>query len=125
SPGIGIGEPVSLSASIDSALIRERMSAALATLFGLIALSLVAVGLYGVMLYQVTERTAELGIRMALGARRVSVVALVLRQSLGIVVGGVAAGAPLALLAGRGVATQLYGVAPYDLPALILAVGCL
>jgi len=125
SPGIGIGEPVSLSASIDSALIRERMSAALATLFGLIALSLVAVGLYGVMLYQVTERTAELGIRMALGARRASVVALVLRQSLAIVGVGLGIGVPLAMLAGRAVATQLYGVAPYDVSALLVAAGSL
>ena len=68
---------------------------------GLIALSLVAVGLYGVMLYQVTERTAEFGIRMALGARGAAVVGLVLKQSLGIVVAGIAVGAPLAIVAGR------------------------
>jgi ABC-type antimicrobial peptide transport system permease subunit len=97
----------------------------LASLFGLIALSLVAVGLYGVMLYQVNERTMEFGIRVALGARASSVVGLVLRQSLGMVVIGVGVGVPLALLAGRGVASQLYGVAPYDASSLVLAVSSL
>jgi len=120
-PGISVGEPTMLSSSIDDALIRERMAAALASLFGTIALSLVAVGLYGVMLYQVTERTTEFGIRMALGAQGTSVVGLVLRQSLGIVVAGVVVGTPLAIFAGRAVASQLYGVSPYDPSALTIA----
>ena len=124
-PGIAIGDPESLSSSIDAALVRERMSATLASLFGLMALSLVAVGLYGVMLYQVTERTTEFGIRMALGARGTSVVGLVLRQSLAIVVAGVVVGTPLAIMAGRAVASQLYGVAPYDVSALAISAAIL
>ena len=94
--------------------MRERMSAALATLFGAIALGLAAVGLYGVMLYQVAERTTEIGIRVALGARPATVMWLVLRQSLIVAAIGLGAGLPLAILAGRAVQSQLYGVAPYD-----------
>jgi len=124
-PGIAQGEPTLIAASIDDALTRERISAALATLFGVIALSLVAVGLYGVMLYQVAERTAEIGIRMALGAHASSVVALVLRQSLTIVAIGLVTGFPLAILAGRAVTSQLYGVAPYSAWALAVAGGSL
>jgi ABC-type antimicrobial peptide transport system permease subunit len=120
-PGIGRGDATSLSASIDAALTRERIAATLATLFGAIGLSLVAVGLYGVMLYQVTERTREIGIRVALGARPGAVVGLVLRQSLAIISVGLVAGVPLALLAGRAVSSQLYGIAPYSLWALAVA----
>jgi len=124
-PGIAVGDATLLSASIDAALSRERMSAALATLFGAIALSLVAVGLYGVMLYQVAERTPEIGIRMALGARASSIVRLVLGQSLAVVGLGLVAGVPLAMLAGRAVASQLYGVAPYSPWALTIAASSL
>ncbi len=120
-PGIGRGDATSLSASIDAALTRERIAATLATLFGAIGLSLVAVGLYGVMLYQVTERTREIGIRVALGARPGAVVGLVLRQSLAIMSVGLVTGVPLALLAGRAVSSQLYGIAPYSLWALTVA----
>jgi predicted lysophospholipase L1 biosynthesis ABC-type transport system permease subunit len=120
-PGIGQGDPLPLSSSVDEALVRERMSAALATLFGIIALGLAAVGLYGVMLYQVGERTTEIGIRVALGARPVSVMWLVLGQSLTVASVGLAAGLPLAVLTGRAVRAQLYGVAPYDVVALLAA----
>ncbi|HEY2375239.1 MAG TPA: ABC transporter permease [Gemmatimonadaceae bacterium] len=120
-PGIAQGDPSLLSSSIDDALSRERVSAGLAMLFGIIAMSLVAVGLYGVMLYQVTERTTEIGIRIALGARSGSVVGLVLRQSLGVVGAGITAGIPLSMLAGRAVATQLYGVTAFSVSALVVA----
>lgn len=121
-PGIGIGEPTSLSSSIASALVRERISAALASAFGVIALCLVAVGLYGVMLYQITERTAEIGIRIALGARSGSIASLVAGQSFRVVAVGLVLGAPLALAAGRAVASQLYGVPPVSLQALLIGV---
>jgi ABC-type antimicrobial peptide transport system permease subunit len=83
------------------------------------------VGLYGVMGYQVTQRTREIGIRMALGAQGRSVVGMVLGQSLTIVAIGLIAGLPLALLAGRAVASQLYGVGAYDLVALAFAATAL
>ena len=124
-PGIGQGDPLLLSSSVDDALVRERMSATLATLFGAIALGLAAVGLYGVMLYQVAERTTEIGIRVALGARPAAVTWLVLRQSLIVAGIGLSAGLPLAILAGRAVQSQLYGVAPYDVVALVAAAALL
>lgn len=120
-PGIAQGDPSLLSSSIESALSRERMAAGLATLFGIIALSLVAVGLYGVMLYQVAERTTEIGIRVALGAQSRRVVGLVLGQSLIVVAIGIAAGLPLSILAGRAVASQLYGVSAFSAGALVVA----
>ncbi|HET7565071.1 MAG TPA: ABC transporter permease [Gemmatimonadaceae bacterium] len=122
-PGIGEGDPTLLSASVDGALSRERLSARLATLFGLVALCLVAIGLYGVLLYRVAERGREIGIRMALGADGMSVIGLVLRQSMTLVGIGIAVGLPLALLAGRAVASQLYGVAPYSIVVLAIATG--
>ncbi|HTJ21146.1 MAG TPA: ADOP family duplicated permease, partial [Gemmatimonadaceae bacterium] len=120
-PGIGQGSLQSISTAVDDALVRERIAAGMATLFGVVALGLVAVGLYGVMLYQVTARTKEIGIRMALGASGRLVFALVLRESLAIVGAGVVVGVPLAVLASRAVASQLYGISPYSLPALVLS----
>jgi hypothetical protein len=124
-PGISVGGPVLLTASIDDALSRERVSARLAILFGTVALCLVAVGLYGVMLYQVTERTTEIGIRMALGAQATTVLGMVMRQALGVVGVGLVVGVPLSILSRRAVSSQLYGVAPYDIWALAVATGSL
>jgi predicted permease len=124
-PGIMVGDPMLMSSSIDGALSRERVSAQLAALFAAIALSLAAVGLYGVMLYQVGERTKEIGIRLALGAHASSIVELILKQSLAIVGVGLAAGFPLALIAGHAVASQLYGVEPYSIRALVIGTGSL
>ena len=117
-PGIGQDNLELLSTAVAETLVRERIAAVLATLFGVVALALVAVGLYGVMLYQVTARTREIGIRMALGAGARLVFALVVRESLAVVGVGVAIGIPLAVLAGRAVASQLYGISPYSFPAL-------
>jgi predicted permease len=95
-------------------LSRERMIAFLSGFFGLLALGLASVGLYGVMAYAVTERTREVGIRMALGARRGEVVAMVVRESLKPVLIGMAAGIGAALALTRLMAGLLYGVAPRD-----------
>ncbi len=124
-PGITQGNGVPLSASIDDALARERVAAALASVFGAIALGLVAVGLYGVMLYQVAERTMEIGIRVALGASRPSVVALMMRQSLAVLAIGLLGGVPLAIAASRAIASQLYGIAPYNVSGLMVATASL
>jgi macrolide transport system ATP-binding/permease protein len=104
---------------------QDRLIARLTSLFGLLALGLASVGLYGVMSYFVARRTAEIGIRMSLGATRLSVVAMVLRGAFLQIALGLALGVPIALLAGRLVASQLYGVSAHDPLALVAAISVL
>ncbi len=104
---------------------QERAVASLAGLFGLVALLLAAVGLYGVTAYTVAQRTNEIGIRMALGADRTSVFDLVLRGAFKRVAIGLLLGVPLAIGAGRLISAQLYGVPFWDPLALALAAGSL
>jgi predicted permease len=101
---------------------QERFFAQAYTTFGVVALLLAALGLFGLMSYNVARRTNEIGIRMALGAQRRDVLRLVMRESMILVIVGVVAGLALALFASRFVATLLYGVPPTDLLALALAI---
>jgi putative ABC transport system permease protein len=107
-----------LSAQIDAAMVQERMMAALATAFGVLALVLTCVGLYGLHAYTVARRTRELGIRIALGAQRPRVIAMVLTGAVRLVVIGVALGLPGAWAGSRWVQSMLFGVKPAD-PATI------
>jgi len=93
---------------------QEDMIATLTTLFGVLGLVLAAIGLYGVMAYSVEQRTGEIGVRMALGANRGQVVKMVLRGSLLQIGIGLALGIPAAIVAGRLMSDQLYGVKPWD-----------
>ncbi len=104
---------------------QERAVASLAELFGVVALLLAAVGLYGVTAYTVAQRTNEIGIRMALGADRASVVRYVLGGAFGRVAVGLGLGLPLAIGAGRLISSQLYGVSFWDPLALALAATAL
>ena len=104
---------------------QERAVASLAGLFGMVALLLAAVGLYGVTAYAVAQRTNEIGIRMALGADRANVVRLVLRGAGNRVLLGLLLGVPLAVGAGRLISAQLYGVSSWDPFALTVAAGAL
>jgi predicted permease len=99
---------------LDDSLDRERMLAALSTVFGGLATLLAAIGMYGVLSYGVSRRTAELGIRMALGAQRGDVQWMVLRDTGKMVAAGIAAGLAGAFAATRLIATMLYGVQPVD-----------
>jgi predicted permease len=101
---------------------QEKFFAQAYSLFGLVALLLAALGLFGLMSYNVARRTNEIGIRMALGAQRQDVLRLVMRESMLLVIAGVVAGLAIALFAGRFVATLLYGVPPTDALALALAI---
>jgi predicted permease len=101
---------------------QERLISRLTSLFGLLALVLASVGLYGITAYSVARRTSEIGLRMALGANRGNVVALVLRGASWQVGLGLAIGIPAALLGGHFMATQLYGVSTYDPLTLAAAV---
>jgi predicted permease len=96
-----------------------QLMARLTGFFGVLALMLASVGLYGVMSYFVARRTGEIGIRMALGATRASVVSMVMRGALWQVLIGLALGLPAAMLAGRLLASELYEVSAYDPLVLI------
>jgi ABC-type antimicrobial peptide transport system permease subunit len=107
-----------MSGRIDDSVYTDRLLAALTTAFGTLALLLTAVGLYGVITYVVSRRTAEIGIRMALGATQGNVVALVLRE-VGILAAlGVAAGLVMAYTASRSVQSQLFGIKGLDFAIL-------
>jgi putative ABC transport system permease protein len=93
---------------------QENMIATLTSLFGVLGLILAAVGLYGVMAYTVEQRTSEIGVRMALGANRGQVVKMVLRGAFSQIVIGLALGIPAAILAGKLMKDQLFGVKPWD-----------
>jgi predicted permease len=103
----------------------ERLIARLTGLFGLLALVLASVGLYGITAYSVARRTGEIGVRMALGADRTKVVIMVLRTALMLVGVGLALGIPIALLGGRLMRSQLYGVHAYDPLTLFIALVAL
>jgi putative ABC transport system permease protein len=100
---------------------KERMLTLLAVAFGVLAVVLAAIGLYGVMAFQVSARRREIGVRMALGADRGQVVRMVLGQGLTLVVIGVLAGIPLSLIAAKSLTALLYGISPFSL--IPLAIG--
>jgi predicted permease len=110
---------------VDLAFDQERAVASLAGLFGIVALLLAAVGLYGVTAYTVAQRTREIGIRMALGAERLKVVQLVLGGASRRVLTGLLLGLPLAVVAGRLISSQLYGVSSWDPLALAVAASAM
>jgi macrolide transport system ATP-binding/permease protein len=103
---------------IDGLFSQDRMIARLTLMFGVLALVLASVGLYGVSAYMVAGRTSEIGLRMALGADRSSVVMMVLREALLQAMVGLVIGVPIALLCVRFLKTQLYGTAGQDLGVL-------
>jgi predicted permease len=109
-----------MESQIAESMYIERLVSSLSALFGLLALGLAAVGLYGVMSHSVAQRRREIGIRMALGAERSSVLWQILRQVLVLAVAGVLIGLPAALGAGRLIESLLFGLAPRD-PATIAA----
>jgi ABC-type antimicrobial peptide transport system permease subunit len=103
-----------LAQRVTRQLAQDRLVAQLTSVFGAIALLLACLGLYGTISYGVTRRAGELGVRMALGADRSTVLWLVMREALTLVVAGAVAGLPLAFLAGRSLSSLLYNVRPLD-----------
>jgi predicted permease len=120
-PNLTVSDLRSFEKQVAGNFDTERLIARLTTLFGIIALTLACVGLYGVMSYFVARRTSEIGIRMALGATRGSVVTLVLRGAMWQILIGLVLGIPASLYVGYLMKSILYGVGSYDPWALTLA----
>jgi len=120
-PNLSINSIRTMQQQIELSFDQERAVAGLASLFGIVALVLAAIGLYGVTAYSVAQRTNEIGIRMALGADRPKVIQMVLRGAFKRVLMGLLLGLPLAIGAGRLISAQLYGVSSWDPFALTIA----
>jgi len=106
---------------VHESLLREQLLAKLSGLFGLLALLLASIGLYGLLSYGVASRTNEIGIRMALGAKTRNVLTLILREAVLLVIVGLAVGIPLALYAARFASSLLFELSPSDPVSLSVA----
>jgi predicted permease len=107
-----------LSTRVSGTIVQERMMATLASGFGLLALALVSVGIYGLLAYTVAQRTREIAIRLALGARPPGVVGMVVLRGSRLVAVGIAVGLPVAWAGSRWVKSMLFGLTPFDPVAL-------
>jgi predicted permease len=119
-PNLPIMRTQSLSQQVASTFSQQRLIARLTSLFGILALVLASVGVYGITAYNVGSRTNEIGVRVALGADRGNILALILRGAFVLIAFGLLLGVPLTLAAGRFLGNQLYGVNQYD-PMIISA----
>jgi predicted permease len=121
-PSVSYVTVTPLSTIIAPEMRSWRIGAIMFAVFGMLALVLAAVGLYSVIAYNVTQRTHEMGVRVALGAQGGDVIRLIVREGLKIVIPGVVLGAMISLLAGRWVAPLLFNVSPKDPPVLVTVV---
>ena len=124
-PNLAITSIRTLRQQVEQSFDQQRAVASLAGLFGVVALVLAAIGLYGVTAYSVARRTSEIGVRMALGADRGQVIGLVLGGAFRRVAAGLLLGVPLAVGAGYLLSAQLYGVRFWDPVALGIAASAL
>jgi ABC-type antimicrobial peptide transport system permease subunit len=127
-PDIPAPVMTTMSSTLDDSISSERLMALLSVFFALCALLVTAIGLYGTLSYATARRTSEIGIRMALGAQRVQVVALVFRENTGVALIGTLAGLVAALLASRVLASFLYGTSardPWVMTASVLALAAI
>jgi len=117
-PNLTVIKMTNLEEQVDSRLNSQRLIAQLTSLYGVLALMLACVGLYGVAAYTVTRRTSEIGLRMAIGAGTQQVLFMVLRSAMAPIVLGLGIGIPVVFAAGHAISTQLYGLKSYD-PAIL------
>src|ERR1041385_2192257 len=113
-PDVAMLQPMTQVEQFDQSLANDHLFARLATFFGLLAVLLVATGLYGTLAYKVARRTTEIGVRMALGAPRIRVLWMVVRESLMLCVAGAVVGIPVAIAGVRLLKSMLYGLQPWD-----------
>ena len=124
-PALAVRGSILLASQIDNLLVRERLLASLAAFFSAVSLLLAGVGLYGVIHFAAVRRTREIGIRIALGARRASVVRLIVAETSAPVVAGIVAGIGGGAMAARYVSSQLFGVKPTDFWSVAAPVACI
>jgi predicted permease len=122
-PDLPLLEPMSQQEQFALSFSGDRLFARLAVFFGVLAAFLVATGLYGTMAYRVSRRTAEIGVRMALGAQRTQVLWMVLRESLLICIAGVVIGLPAAFAGARLLRSMLFNLSPFDVLSFVLALA--
>ncbi|HEY4836961.1 MAG TPA: ABC transporter permease [Candidatus Acidoferrales bacterium] len=120
-PAIPLDRLVTVSSLMDQMVSGSRLAAELLMGFGALALLLAAVGTYGVMSYSVSQRTQEIGIRMALGAQRGDVLRLILQNGMAMVIAGVVAGLGLSVIFTRSINSLLYGIGSFDLASFFAA----
>jgi predicted permease len=124
-PNLPISNVTTLEEQVGRSITNQRLVAQLSTFFGLLAVFLSCIGVYGLMSYVVTRRTNEIGIRMALGAERSHVRWMVMREILLLVALGIAIGVPAALAGNKLISNMLFGLRPADPVSLLAAVGVL
>ena len=122
---IPLDQPVTVSSLMDQMVSGSRLAAELLMGFGALALLLAAVGTYGVMSYSVSQRTQEIGIRIALGAQRGDVLRLILQNGMAMVIAGVVAGLGLSVIFTRSINSLLYGIGSFDLASFFAAAAVL
>jgi hypothetical protein len=127
-PSLDIGRSSSLQALTENSIRQDVLMARFVSAFGILALLLAAMGLYGIMSYATARRTGEFGLRMALGASPADIVRMVLRDGLALIGLGILSGAPLIVVGNWLLRTQLFGVATFDVASIVFALvvlaGC-
>jgi predicted permease len=124
-PNLPVFEMITLEKQMDNSLVTERLVASLSSGFGFVATALASIGLYGVLAYAVARRTREIGIRMAIGAAKMDVLWLVMRETLQLLGIGIALALPLSWVLTQTIRSQLYGIEPNDPVSMGLAVLCI
>jgi len=124
-PNVPLQQPMTQQEQFEKSYAQQRMFAAMGGFFGALAALLVATGLYGTHSFRVSRRTTEIGVRMALGATRMQVLAMVMQESLWILLAGLAAGLPLTFLAIRPLKSMLYEMSPFDPVSFAIAVAAM
>jgi len=122
-PNVPLEKPMTQQEQFDESYTQQRMFAAMGGFFGVLAALLVATGLYGSHSFRASRRTTEIGVRMALGASRGQVLAMMMRESLWVLIGGLAAGIPLTFAAIRPLKSMLFQMSAFDAASLALAVA--
>jgi predicted permease len=122
---VPLDQPMTQKAQFEESFAQQRMFAAMGGFFGVLAALLVATGLYGTYSFRVSRRTTEIGVRMALGASRAQVLAMVLSESVWVLVAGLAVGVPLTYFAARPLKSMLYQMSPLDPISFVVAIAAM